>query len=222
MFHCFVQKQFNSLIQVVRSYNALEFKDAAYQAYFQSQGILHQTSCNYRPQQNARVERKHRHVLEVAGALMLQSGLHLSLWGKSVLTTAYIINRLPSLVLNNKCPYEMLYAEPVDYTLLRSFSCLTFATNPVRSGDKMVARGIPCVFVGYPPNQKGYRLLDLKTKQIFVSRDVKFHENIFPLNPTTPKSYMPLLPTPMPSNTTNSYVDDELFDVNILPETPEP
>lgn len=120
---------------MVRSDNALEFKDGACQAYFQSQGILHQTSCNYRPQQNACVERKHRHVLEIARALMFQSGLQLSLWGESVLTAAYIINRLPSPILHNKCPNEMLYAKPVDYTLLRSFGCLAFATNPVHSGD---------------------------------------------------------------------------------------
>ncbi|GMY05136.1 retrovirus-related pol polyprotein from transposon RE2 [Fagus crenata] len=38
--------------------------------------------------------------------------------------------------------------------------------------------------LGYPFGTKGYRLLDLKTSQVFVSRDVLFHETIFPFQPT--------------------------------------
>lgn len=34
--------------------------------------------------------------------------------------------------------------------------------------------------IGYPYYQKGYKLLDLETKKIFVSKDVIFKENIFP------------------------------------------
>lgn len=34
-------------------------------------------------------------------------------------------------------------------------------------------------FVGYPFDTKGYKVLDLVTKKIHISRDVIFHENIF-------------------------------------------
>lgn len=34
--------------------------------------------------------------------------------------------------------------------------------------------------LGYPPNQKAYRVYDLESKKILVSRDVVFKENIFP------------------------------------------
>lgn len=36
------------------------------------------------------------------------------------------------------------------------------------------------MFVGYPNNQKGWKLYDMDTGVFFVSRDVKFHENEFP------------------------------------------
>lgn len=218
-FYNFVEKQFGASIQQVRSDNAREFKDATCQLFFQSQGIVHQTSCNYRPQQNARVEREHRHLLEVARALMFQSGLQVSFWGESVLTAAYIINRLPSSVLDNKCPYELLYKMPVDYDELKTFGCLAFAINPVHSNDKLTARGVPCVFVGYPPTQRGYRLLDLKSMKTFVSRDVSFNEGVFPLNSTTPKPYMHPLPTHMPNTSIPSYVNDDLF-VTVHPNEP--
>jgi len=38
------------------------------------------------------------------------------------------------------------------------------------------------IFIGYPSNSKGYKLYDLASKYIFVSRDVIFHEHIFPFD----------------------------------------
>jgi hypothetical protein len=36
------------------------------------------------------------------------------------------------------------------------------------------------IFVGYPFNQKGYRIYDMNTRKIYVSRDVQFYETMFP------------------------------------------
>lgn len=37
-------------------------------------------------------------------------------------------------------------------------------------------------FMGYPPGMKGYKLFDINNKEIFVSRDVIFHESVFPFH----------------------------------------
>uniref|UniRef100_A0A2N9ILI1 Reverse transcriptase Ty1/copia-type domain-containing protein n=1 Tax=Fagus sylvatica TaxID=28930 RepID=A0A2N9ILI1_FAGSY len=70
--------------------------------------------------------------------------------------------------------------------------------------------------LGYPQGIKGYRLLDLDTKQIFVSRDVIFYENSFPFhksqhsNPTTsmvlpsPITELPMSLSPIPFDTDNN------------------
>lgn len=76
----------------------------------------------------------------------------------------------------------MLFKHKPDYSLLKSFGCLALAYNPSVTTDKLAPRGVPCLFLGYPHSQKGYRLLNLTTQQIFTSRDVKFHEHIFPCN----------------------------------------
>ncbi|KAB5557482.1 hypothetical protein DKX38_008391 [Salix brachista] len=44
---------------------------------------------------------------------------------------------------------------------------------------------------GYPFGVKAYKLLDLQTDQIFLSRDVHFHESVFPFHPHFSTSFSP-------------------------------
>lgn len=198
-------------IQFLRSDNALEFNTAECQAFFSQHGIVHQTSCVYRPQQNARVERKHRNILETARALRFQANLPLEYWGDCVMTAVHLINRLPTPVLQNKTPFEMLYKKPTPYEHLKIFGCLVFAYNNMSANDKFSARGVPCVFLGYPSTQKGYKLLNLITKSVFVSRDVKFHEHIFPFHTNSDSECIQPSPVPLHPVHQSSTVDDLEF-----------
>lgn len=128
-------------------------------------GIIFQTSCVGTPQQNGRVERKHRHILNVARALRFQGKLPLYFWGECILAAAHLINRTPSMVLNKKSPYEMLFDALPNYNELRVFGCLCFAHNQRSKGDKFASRGRKCVFVGYPYGKKAWKLYDLETKE---------------------------------------------------------
>lgn len=56
---------------------------------------------------------------------------------------------------------------------------LCYASPHKKPSDKFAPRGIRCVMLGYPYCQKGYKVMDLETRKIFVSRDVVFKEKIF-------------------------------------------
>ncbi|CAM8989719.1 unnamed protein product [Rhodiola kirilowii] len=179
-FFSMIFTQFGQRIKVLRTDNGTEFCNFKVDEFLRVQGTLHQTSCVYTPQQNGRVERKHRHLLEIARSLMFQSHLPLQYWGDSVLTATYICNRLPSAVLNGKSPFEVLMKKEVSYDLMKTFDCLCFATNTNPNKGKFDSRATTGVFLGYPYGQKGYKVLSIQDHHVFVSRDVVFHENIFP------------------------------------------
>lgn len=114
-----VGTQFHKKVQRLRSDNGREF--SCLHSFLSDQGILFETSCVYMPQQNGHVERKHRHLLNVARALPFQAFLPIKFWGECVLTACYLINRTPTPLLNNKIPYQYLYGHEPSYQHLKVF-----------------------------------------------------------------------------------------------------
>ena len=167
--------------------------------FFHDCGVVQQHSCISTPQQNGVAKRKQLHLLNVVHAVHFHASLPL--------TTTYLINRVPTPLLSGKTPYEILFQHPPTYGHLRVFGCLCFSTNVFPKG-KFSSRANRCVFIGYPYGQKAYRIYDLDSKQIFTSRDVVFHANIFSFANHTaklPPSKQPVLPLPaldLPSSPT--------------------
>lgn len=150
------------------------------QPFYDSQGIIHQISCVETPQQNAKVERKHRHLLDVTRALLFHSKLPTIFLSFAVCHVAYLVNRLPTPTLHHKSPYEVLYGTPPTFMDLKVFGCLVYASTITQNRTKLDSRARKCIFLGYQPGTNGYVLFDLHLKNIFVSRHAIFHELIFP------------------------------------------
>jgi IS30 family transposase len=77
--------------------------------FFLEKGLVHQSSCVNTLQQNGLAERKNKRLLEVAWALLFTNQVPKYLWGEAVLTTTYLINRMPNKVLSFETPFDVFH-----------------------------------------------------------------------------------------------------------------
>lgn len=60
-------------------------------------GIIHEVTASYTLQQNDIAKRKNRTLREIINAMLISFSALDSLWGKVVLTTNHILNRIPHI-----------------------------------------------------------------------------------------------------------------------------
>ncbi|KAI3719151.1 hypothetical protein L6452_20045 [Arctium lappa] len=180
IFMQFVQTHFSRKIKVFQSDGGTEFVNHRVRSLFDQNGTLHRLSCPYTPQQNGRAERKHRHIVETGLAMLFNSKLPASYWVDAFSSAVFIINRLPTTILDGKSPFELLYSQAPDYTTFRAFGCRVFPFLRDYSAHKLSPRSLPCIFIGYSPQYKGYRCLDPLTSRVYISRHARFDEANFP------------------------------------------
>ncbi|KAL6311476.1 hypothetical protein AAG906_012064 [Vitis piasezkii] len=181
-FNNMVQTQFQAKIQVHRTDNARECYNNILGSYLLENGIVHQSSCIDTPEQNGVAERKNRHLMEVARSLMIASNVPKQLWGEAVLTATYLINRMPSRILRFKTPCQILLAAYPSARIISSipikvFGCTAFVHIHKSQRSKLDSTATKCIFLGYSPNQKGYKCYSPTTKKFYTSMDVTFFEN---------------------------------------------
>ncbi|RVW60653.1 Retrovirus-related Pol polyprotein from transposon TNT 1-94 [Vitis vinifera] len=119
--------------------NAREYFSAQFTSFMSHHGILHQSSCAHTPQQNGVAERKNRHLVETARTLLLHSHI----------------------------PHSLLFPDqPLYFLPPRVFGCTCFVHILTPGQDKLSAKAMKCLFLGYSRLQKGYRCYSLETHRL--------------------------------------------------------
>lgn len=125
-------------------------------------------------------ERKHRNIRELGQTMMLHAKIPKRYWVDCFTIVVYLINRLPSSVLNMDSPYSRLFGVQPDYSMLRVSGCRCSLYLGDNTKDKLDLRSLPSVFMGYSNKYKGYRCLYPPTGRINISRHVVFEECTLP------------------------------------------
>ena len=81
--------------------------------------------------------------------------MFLLIFGVKLLSTVvYLINRLPSLALNDDSPYLRLFGHAPNYSNLYIFGCVCFVHLPTHERNKLTAQSVKFAFLGYAGTQK--------------------------------------------------------------------
>jgi hypothetical protein len=172
-----VETQFSKPIKAFRSNNALEYTQHNFQAILKHYGTISQLLCLGTSQQNGRVERKLRHILDIVRAFLISTYVPTPFWGEATLTDVYTINRLPTPILDNCTPYERLLGSIPSYHHLRVFSSTCFVLLQPHERTKLEPCSQLCCFLGYGVEQKGYRCYDPVSHRLRISCHVVFWEH---------------------------------------------
>lgn len=168
--------------------NGSEFINTMMDEYCKELGInLHKTA-PYTPQQNGVVERMNQTVVNMARAMMIQSGVPLEFWYLAVSTAVYLRNRSITTALKDGITaYEMWNFRKPSVNHLKVFGCL--AHRLIRKelrNNKYSPVTSSGVMIGYTEENFNFQIFDLESKKVIVTHDVIFFEDSFPFLSTSP------------------------------------
>lgn len=175
----YVIQQNGHQIKVLRTDNGTEFVNREVKHFLEENGIEHQRTVPYTPEQNGCAEREMRTIVEAARSMIHAKGINSRLWAEAVNSAVFILNRTGTSTIKHKTPYELWYGKSIEINDFRVFGSEVYVHLPKQGRTKLDAKAKKCIFVGYDENVKGFRVFDSDSNKIEIVRDVKFLLNEF-------------------------------------------
>ncbi|CAI5477230.1 unnamed protein product [Closterium sp. Yama58-4] len=177
-----------------------EFTSDLLRAFYEEHGIRQPFTLLASPQQNGVAERHIGLVMEVARTSMIHAAAPHFLWPFAVRYAVHQLNLWLRVSLPETSPTLLWTGEVGDASRFRVWGARAFVRDT--TADKLSARAIPCVFLGFPPDAPGWQFYDPASRLVFASQDVTFDEpvpfyRLFPYR-TTLRAPPPLFLAPGP------------------------
>lgn len=161
-------------ISILRTDNGTEFTNSNVKKLLEQEGIRHQRTVPYTPEQNGSAEREMRTIVESARTMIHARDMALKFWAEAVNAAVFVINRTGTSTIANKTPYELWFGKKSKFDHLQPFGSTVFVHVPKERRRKLDPKAEKCIFVGYDENVKGFRVWNPATSKIQIVRDVKF------------------------------------------------
>jgi Reverse transcriptase (RNA-dependent DNA polymerase)/Pol polyprotein, beta-barrel domain/gag-polypeptide of LTR copia-type/GAG-pre-integrase domain len=154
-----------------------EYSSKEFQTYLKEKGQKHELTNPDTPPENGVAERANGYIMGHARSLLQDAGLPKAFWGHAVQHAVHIHNITPSRALPGSItPHEAYFGQKPTLSLLRVFGCKAHVQIPAKLRDKLGARSMECIYLGYSESKKAYRVYNRQSKRFFESRDVIFDE----------------------------------------------
>ncbi|KAL8128606.1 hypothetical protein V2J09_017761 [Rumex salicifolius] len=146
-----------------------EFDNNDLHSFFSTNGVLLRFSCPHTSQQNGKAERMIRTITDTIRTFLFHGRLSPLFWVEALHTATYLLNITPTTTLHMRTPHQVLFRQLPSYNHFRVFGCLCFPNLTATTAHKLEPRTRPCVFLGYAPQHRGYRCLDLGSRKVIIS-----------------------------------------------------
>ncbi|CAI7860037.1 unnamed protein product [Closterium sp. NIES-53] len=127
-------------------------------------------------QQNGISERRIGLVMEVARTSMINAATSHFLWPFAVRYDAHHLKLWPRISLPETSPTLRWTGEVGDASVFRVWGSRAFVRDT--SADKLSARAIPCVFLGFVPDAPGWQFYHPTSRRVLPSQDVTFDKSV--------------------------------------------
>jgi histone deacetylase 1/2 len=148
-------------------------------------------SCPHTHHQNGTTKRKHQHIVKNGLTSLTHASVPFPYWSDAFLMACFLINRMPSRVIEMQSPVDQLLGETHDYTFFKVFGWARWPHTCPYNSRKLEFRSVKCVLPGHSYLHKGLKCLHIPTNRICISRDVVFDERVFPFANTSPSTFTP-------------------------------
>ena len=156
-------------LTAVRTDNGGEFINGATDQFLRQHGVTRQVTNVYTSSQNGVAERFNRTIMDTVRSMLHHANLSDYFWPLALQAATYVRNRCPTTAVPHMTPYQAWHGRRPDLHSLRVFGCVAHLHIPEKSGDrinKLSARSVPCINVGYSLRSKGYLLYNPRTRYI--------------------------------------------------------
>ncbi|KAL2498042.1 Uncharacterized protein Adt_23592 [Abeliophyllum distichum] len=208
-FKIFVEKQSGHFIKVLRSDNSKEYTSKEFDKFCQDEGVERQLTIGYIPRQNGVSERKNQTIMDIEKAMLHEKRLPKSFWAEAIYTSIYLTNRCPTKAVLNKTPIEAWNGRKPLVKHLKVFGCIYYAQVPKEKRHELDEASEKFILIGYSSQSKGYKLYNLMTKTVIISRDVFFDENATWKWENEEVERNVTIPITLPQNSANENVQNE-------------
>ena len=168
----------NHQITTFRSDNAKEYFGSNMNRYLLDCSVDHEPTSAYCPEQNGRVERQNRTIVEMMRTLLCAANLPKSLWAEMARTATYIRNMIPLNRLNFHTPFEVRVGCAPDVAHLRIIGSRAFVYTPDVHRLKLDEKCVEGILVGYDFDRYTYRVWVPGTKTVHSSPNVQIIESL--------------------------------------------
>ena len=162
-------------VNYFRSDGGGEYRSTVLQDYCKSKGIHHEMTNVYTPQENSVSKRMNHTLVEMAHAMLFDTGLPNAYWGDAILYAMHVLNCVPThAIANGLTLHEAFTGNRSSVAHLRIFGCKAHVHIPDQKWRKLNTKSIKCIFLGFAENQKAYVCMHHPSSCILETQDVVF------------------------------------------------